>query len=350
MGCSDDARIIQYCIVRDSSAQRSVVLHAPNVHIGGGLVLLQALMSASNFAARWMQCDARAKSKLPVYGSISYVSPNILSRLGAEWRLAKHSLDNDTILCFHNLPPLLRCRGKVVVYMQNRLLTGGDLSSFPLRTRVRIMLERLWLRRCKHHATHYLVQTPQMQSELRRVLGEAVIDVAPFVPAHQAAESSVKQYDFAYVASGEAHKNHDTLLTAWQLLADAGQHPTLAVTVDPAYYPALAVRLEQAKARGLKISNLATTPAAKIYPVARALIYPSLSESFGLPLIEGSRHGLPILAADLPYVREAIDPVLTFDASSPQSIRDAVLVYLSAPKPATPARPWATAETFLAGL
>ena len=56
------------------------------------------------------------------------------------------------------------------------------------------------------------------------------------------------------------------------------------------------------------------------YSKANILLYPSLYESFGLGLIEGAMHGLPIIAANLPYVYEAINPNAVFDPLSADSI------------------------------
>ena len=40
------------------------------------------------------------------------------------------------------------------------------------------------------------------------------------------------------------------------------------------------------------------------YTHARALVYPSMIEGFGLPLVEAGRYGLPVIASDLPVFHE----------------------------------------------
>ena len=70
-----------------------------------------------------------------------------------------------------------------------------------------------------------------------------------------------------------------------------------------------------------------------LYANSRALIFPSKSESFGLPLVEAANMGLPIIAAELDYVRDVCIPVQTFDPDSPVSIARAVRRFLSAPEP-----------------
>ena len=63
----------------------------------------------------------------------------------------------------------------------------------------------------------------------------------------------------------------------------------------------------------------------KSYKENSFCIYPSLKESFGLPLIEAAQLGNQVIAADLPYVYEVIKPSLTFDPYSTQSISNAIL-------------------------
>jgi glycosyltransferase involved in cell wall biosynthesis len=43
------------------------------------------------------------------------------------------------------------------------------------------------------------------------------------------------------------------------------------------------------------------------YKSVDALLFPSKIESFGLPLLEASCFGLPVIAADLPYAREVLE-------------------------------------------
>ena len=94
--------------------------------------------------------------------------------------------------------------------------------------------------------------------------------------------------------------------------------------------------------------NLGKVPSADIpalYKSSSALIFPSKVESFGLPLIEATQMGLPVLASELDYVRDVIEPVETFNPESPVSIARAVRRFLKNPDPITPA---GTAEEFLA--
>ena len=150
-------------------------------------------------------------------------------------------------------------------------------------------------------------------------------------------ESHTSVTDFLYVASGEPHKNHLVLLEAWRLLAKGGVRPSLTLTVDSQRYAGLAATINQAVAvHDLKINNIGTIghkSVLELYRRARALIYPSLVESFGVPLLEAHQVGLDVLAPERDYVRDLIDPVESFDPDSPVSIARAVRRYLGQTEP-----------------
>ena len=160
---------------------------------------------------------------------------------------------------------------------------------------------------------------------------------------------SSRKFDFVYVASGEAHKNHGNLLEAWRLLADEGLKPALALTVNPDAFPVLARKIAgYAQEYGLDIVNLGQLPTMDIpalYQSSSALIFPSQVESFGLPLIEATQLGLPVLASELDYVRDVVQPAETFDPNSPVSIARAVRRFLGNAEPVVQIR---AAEEFLA--
>lgn len=311
-----------------------VLLHAPNVHVGGGLSLLQALLRSEPCPFAWAQLDWRARKRiaLPSGTRVRYVKPSIGARLQAEWCLYRDSREDDVVLCFHGLPPLLPVRGRIVVFMQNRLLLESVcLRRYPLFTRMRIALERIWLRGFSSRCDRFIVQTPSMAQLLQRwSSGQSSIALAPFMPASGSSgvssEPTARRFDFVYVASGEPHKNHAELLAAWRLLAQQGLKPSLALTVDGRRYPLLAERIATLVAEhGLDVVNLGeVADPALLYRDARAAIYPSSVESLGMPLLEALEHGLPVLAAERDYVRDLLDPVEAFDPDSPLSIARAV--------------------------
>lgn len=321
------------------TSERTLLVHAPNIHLGGGLHLLKTLLEETGSAVAYLQHDARATQQLPVpQGVIAVpVQPALLDRLKGEWRLRTLSKKGKTVLCFHNLPPLFPVQGDVVVFVHSRLLVTPNISQhYPWKVQLRIAIERLWLRLFAKHATRFIVQTTSMENALRQIVGAgATITVVPCAPERSfepPAADAPKMYDFVYVASGDAHKNHLRLLDAWVLLAQQNIHPSLALTIDADAYPELMRHIEQLTAQhALRCVNLGAVPSQDIpalYHASKALIFPSSTESFGLPLIEAAGYGLPVLAAELDFVRDVVTPAQSFDPYSSISIVRAVKRFL----------------------
>src|SRR5580700_11124486 len=154
-----------------------LIIHAPNVHTGGGRVLLAELLaSLSPYARGAAILDRRLQAplNLPREMAVRHVSPSLWARLWAERYLARISDDQSRILCFGNLPPLARCRGRVSVFLHNRhLVSATDLSGFSLKARLRIRAERSWIRLFASRVDEWIVQTGSMQLLLAKILGSS---------------------------------------------------------------------------------------------------------------------------------------------------------------------------------
>jgi glycosyltransferase involved in cell wall biosynthesis len=315
-----------------------LLLYAPNVHTGGGLVLLNALLAAwpaDQPLIAWLDVRAQSKLALPAGSDVRWVKAALGSRLNAERSLAKISTAADQVLCFHGLPPLLPSVAKIVVFQQNRnYLAQVDLAHFTLRTRLRLRLEQFISRAFRHRIAAYWVQTPSMANALRQWfgVGQVHVHIFPFAePIGEVSAVETKDLDFVYVADGEAHKNHRVLVETWIRLKRRGLTPGLTLTLSERDSCLKDWVTEQARTHGLRIEDrgmMSHAEVVKLYARSSALIFPSLSESFGLPLIEASSLGLPILAGEVDFVRDVCKPAHTFDPTSPVSIERAVLRFI----------------------
>ncbi len=312
------------------------VLYAPNIHVGGGRTLmLPVLDRLAEDAKMGFVLDARldVPSASRLRGPVYRVPPSVHGRWRVERYLRRISSASRHVLCLGSLPPMLANFGRTTVFIQNRYLVDEEapMDGLPLAPRLRLAVERRWLRLGLDRVSSMVVQTPSMQALVLRNLGmrARILPLAPPLSAeNERKDAAGYRYDFLYVASGEAHKNHRRLVQAWAHLAERGLFPCLCLTLDCSAYADLWDWICRMRARfGLKLHNLDSVGAdamAMAYRSSSALIYPSLFESFGLPLIEAVRFGLPVVAADKAYVYDVIEPSASFDPLSTRSMAEAV--------------------------
>ncbi len=143
-------------------------------------------------------------------------------------------------------------------------------------------------------------------------------------PSHPLPETFI-----LYPANRWQHKNHDGLLRAMQLLKE---HEGLSINavftgndVNGGY------QLNEMAARyGVgdlvhQIGFVSVEEMAYLYRRARLLIFPSLFEGFGIPLVEAMAVGCPIAAANRTSLPEvAGEAALYFDPTTPDEIARAI--------------------------
>tara|TARA_B100001250_G_C19439204_1_gene630982 strand:- start:39 stop:701 length:663 start_codon:yes stop_codon:yes gene_type:complete len=136
--------------------------------------------------------------------------------------------------------------------------------------------------------------------------------------------------NFLYIATDEPHKNHKNLIEAWCILAKIGVFPKLTVTIneETLLHQFINKRVNEYKLNLEILPNLDREKIIKLYSQSRALIFPSFVESYGLPLVEASQYGIPIIASELDYVRDVVDPIESFDPNSAKSISRSVIRFL----------------------
>ena len=144
---------------------------------------------------------------------------------------------------------------------------------------------------------------------------------------------------FFYPADGVGHKNHSNLLQAWQVLAERGLYPRLLLTLAPADWQR-ALRESGADEYKLRaVENLGRISRQQVLAELRgssALIFPSKAETFGIPMLEATAFGVPIIASERDFVRDVCTPAQTFDPDSPRSIARAAERFCAGDiKPAT---------------
>ncbi|NMV41888.1 glycosyltransferase [Ralstonia insidiosa] len=325
---------------------RRLLVSAFGIHMGGGLVLLRALLDGAGTHIREILIDARIGDMAA--GGVDgprrvAVARSFWSRVASLYFLARRARADDILFSFNSLPPLVRSKAFVVNYVHAPHFIGAHagIKYAPL-TRIRLTVERFWFACGVRHCDEIWVQTPTMAQALLEAHPRCKVRVVPLVDVALFAGLSVStphspkddgsQFTFYYPADGVGHKNHTTLLRAWQYLAKEGLTPKLQLTLRP---DELA---RAAKAAGVTleamhgIENLGRMSREEVLDgICRcsALIFPSLAETFGLPLLEARMLGTPIVASERDFVRDVCSPRETFDPESARSVADAVRRFIT---------------------
>ena len=139
---------------------------------------------------------------------------------------------------------------------------------------------------------------------------------------------------FLMVGTLEPRKRHGQVLDAFEQLW-AQNIPVNLVIVGKSGWltEALTARLGAHPELGRQlfwVQSASDEYLEKIYAAARCLIAASEAEGFGLPLIEAARHGLPIIARDIPVFREvAQEHALYFAGDDGAALATAIQSWLA---------------------
>jgi glycosyltransferase involved in cell wall biosynthesis len=114
---------------------------------------------------------------------------------------------------------------------------------------------------------------------------------------------------FLTVGSIEPRKNLGVVMDAYEVLFErtAGNCPRWVVVFSNTWgsEPLLHRMREGKAAKGILMKRNATVDELRrLYSNAIALVFPSLYEGFGLPLVEAMACGCPVIASDIPVCRE----------------------------------------------
>lgn len=293
------------------------------IHQGGGRTILNILISnilENNLDDYYFIIDKRYNDdllkKIPKE-QFSILSSSELSR--RKFYLKNYKKFN-TFFCLANVPPPIYInKKKVIVYFHNELLLNSN--PFYLKGLI-LLIKRLYISSLKLANYKWVVQTNLMKNKLAKNLkiSENLIKIFPIFPIFPKLKKTNKlnrfTRKFIYVASGENHKNHQRLINAMDITSNRLDSPLhLYLTLTDNKFNSL-VKKNYRNNSKLVIKNLGELKQDilyKKYSELGYLIYPSLYESFGLPLIEASQLDCVVLASDLPYVKEVIANFYSFD-------------------------------------
>ncbi|MCW3122924.1 MAG: glycosyltransferase family 1 protein [Flavipsychrobacter sp.] len=316
-----------------------ILVDALYINKGGGAVLLQYLIEQILAHPKkenvFFLLDPRFDKPAILTKNFTIINNKLSDRIKF---YKQHKSDYTKVFCFANTPPPVKLGVPVYTYFHNQKLLEAPQQKLNPKF-LKLYLKYLIVKLYNKNTDAYIVQTPHMVEELVHVglkdkahcLTIPFYDDRKYKVAHPAFQSRVKD-EFVFISNPSPQKNYPTLLDAWEYLLKKGHTPKLHVTID-ATGPQFLARVNELNAKGARIINHVYVDPRELYFSCPYLIFPSIMESFGLPLIEAADSGMKILASDLPYVHDVVVPSLTFKPYDKVSIADAVLKALNTSLP-----------------
>src|SRR4029077_3126118 len=147
----------------------------------------------------------------------------------------------------------------------------------------------------------------------------------------------VKRPYLLSVATPEPRKNLDAVLRAYiELKRDGKLSEHQLVLAGPTGWKnrGLKQRLDEARPYGLVLAGYVPDESMPmLYAGAHALVFPSLYEGFGMPVLEARACGARVVTTDIPELREAGDEHVIYVQPTLEGIKTGITRAVSSPKP-----------------
>jgi hypothetical protein len=254
--------------------------------------------------------------------------PNGMSRV-LECSVLGHQFSGRVpLLVLGDIP--IRCKAPQAVFVQTPLLTRTP-GTAGVGGAIKYRIARSLFRRNARFASAFIVQTSAMMAALTETYPEVegrVQVVAQPVPSWLLEHRGIRQGRTAphgsplhliYPAFDTPHKNHGLFNSV--TTEDARTWPVgrLTLTIPSNRNPNPSLTWLEC------VDVLPPDGVLALYVVADALVYLSLAESYGFPLVEAMWVGIPIVCADRPYARALCGgEAIYFDPENAQSLKEAI--------------------------
>ena len=239
----------------------------------------------------------------------------------------------ESYFCLSNVPPPIYIDNPCGIYFHNDLFLNPFKSNLSFIMSIKNWIKKSYIISKMNKNYDWFVQTKLMKKKLNNIYGieNNKIHVYPIFDSNKNV-STKKNNSFIYVCNLSKHKNHKRLMDAFIKAANKihGKLHLKLTLSDNDFKKSEYNRTNIPD--NLLIQNLGIISKEKLsyfYLESKFLIFPSLNESLGLPLIEAVNRDCFIIASDKEYVKEVVNPSIVFNPYSSDNISEAIIDSLS---------------------
>lgn len=306
------------------------VIYAPTLCSYGGAALLQSIIDSEQDSdvnlEFYLNKNAPLK-RLPK--DCNFTKPGLLNLILAERKLLKDATRDDVLIFLTNRPPIKAHSA----YCATVLLSALSIDSTREAVTTRIRGIKSWIQSSLNKKlsknTNVFITRSGITSQILEEKTQVTTHTFPFMTDRLTISRSLAnprqkldQANFFYPADFSPHKNHAILFKAWELIRAKNISAKLVLTISDTQASSLNNNYQEL---GITATGyLDDEEIVDLYKSSHALIFPSLIESFPLPLIEARKYSTKIIASERDFIREQVDPEEAFDPLSAVSIMHAV--------------------------
>ena len=335
--------------------KQTIVISAVNLRVGGTLTILRNCLRYLSVLAEsggYRIVALIYQKELTYFPNVEYIEmqwpkKTWLNRLWCEYvtmrKISKQLAPVFMWFSLHDTTPAVRAE-KRVVYCHNsfpyykwkkrewlfapKIVLFSLLSNYIVRQNIHknsyIVVQQEWMKRA-------FIRSFGLQEDTLIVAPPPIPPVSPDwkVDDHTITRLSEQQtYSFLFASAPDSHKNFECICQAAHILNDhlGVKDFIVCITVkgDENKYARWLFRRWGKRAKNVKfIGYLDRKTLFAYYHQSNCLIFPSKSETWGLPISEFAAFGKPMLLADLPYAHETAggcSKIAFFNPDDPQAL------------------------------
>ena len=297
----------------------NITIVAPNIKNGGGLELLLCLIEHIKVSYPNIRCIVYVDSSIQMIKP--YKNLEIIYMHNSFEKIKLFSKKIDNVLYFGNLPPLVKSENSVVYFHNPYLLMPFEKL---MKTYIRFFIKNVNIVAC---------QNDDIKEKFIKKYSFKNIQLLPFFRLcnKKLLDQNEKKFNFCYVSLAHPHKNHHRLIEACEILSNENISFSLALTIEGGHED-LIEKIKDINQKNIvtvvNLGKISKEEVCKLYSQSRCLVFPSTEETFGLGLVEAVNMDLDVIASDLEYVYQSIEPSLVFDPNNSYDISLKMKEYL----------------------
>jgi len=227
------------------------------------------------------------------------------------------------VLFFCSYPPLSKHQNSIVYYHSLFFFNPKETffnQKITLKTKLSRVIIHFIIKFFHNKVDFFYCQTFEIKKRLQENFNNINVECKPFFNDCELTAARYKvrntRYDFFYPATADVHKNYFRLFDAVLLLGKK-RKLTLVVTVPYDKLKFIDRITEVNSLLGyeaiINIGRVSKHVVIDYLFQTKAMIFPSLEESLGLPLIEAATLNVPILGSDLAYLYNVVENPIVFN-------------------------------------